>query len=103
MTLKMMTLKMIVIAVAAVAWGAAAAWADEVTVSGCAETGIEAGCIMLKADGKLYNITAAVPKPKIGEYGTVQGTPADAVTICMQGTVLSPATWTADTGKSCGQ
>ncbi len=91
----------VLLALAALALPAAGR-AEEVTVSGCAQPGVEAGCIVLKAeDGTLYNITAAVPKPEPGVAGTVTGTVSQAASTCMQGTVLSPATWQPKPGAAC--
>ena len=79
-----------------------AAFADEpIRVTGCVEQGVEAGCLVLRAAaGKLYNITAAKPAPAPGAYGEVAGTlKSDAMSICMQGAVVDPATWTAKEGS----
>ena len=79
------------------------AHADEkVTVSGCVIKGVEAGCIVLRTfPGKIYNISAAQPKPKIGAYGEIEGTiKTGVVSTCMQGDVINPASWTQK-GKFC--
>ena len=76
--------------------------AEEVTVSGCPQPGVEAGCIVLKGDdGKLYNISAAKPKPEPGVAGTVTGTVSQGASLCMQGIILSPATWQPRPGADC--
>ena len=60
--------------------------AEEVTVSGCPQPGVEAGCIALMAeDGMLYNITAAVPKPEPGVAGTVTGTVSEGRVVVHAG------------------
>ncbi|MER9228938.1 hypothetical protein NKI39_25560 [Mesorhizobium sp. M0664] len=50
------------------------AHAQQVNASGCAEKGVESGCVVLKDKDTLYNITHASPKPVPGTYGTVTGT-----------------------------
>jgi len=66
--------------------------AEDVSVSGCVEPGVEAGCLMMKAGDELYNVTHAKPKPEIGKYGTVMGTLSDGVDICQQGKIVDPST-----------
>jgi hypothetical protein len=75
--------------------------AEEITVSGCAAAGVEGSCIVLKADGKTYDISAAQPTPFPGTYGTVKGTLTDKVSICQQGQIVDPAIWEVETGKEC--
>lgn len=76
----------------------------EVTVEGCARPGVEAGCIMMRsADGALYNISAAQPKPEFGVRGRVTGTVSTGFSYCMQGILLSPATWEPIPGGTCTQ
>jgi hypothetical protein len=80
-----------------------AALADEpIKVTGCTAKGVEAGCMLLRTGtGKTYNITAAKPVPTPGAYGEVDGTlKSGAMTLCMQGAVIDPATWTQK-GKLC--
>jgi hypothetical protein len=80
----------------------AASRAEEVTVSGCPEPGVEAGCIVLMAEnGTLYNVSAAEPKPEIGVVGTATGMVSQAASLCMQGIVLKPATWAPTPGAAC--
>ncbi len=67
--------------------------ADQITIQGCARRGIEPGCIMIGADGRLFDITAAEPKPQVGTMGRVTGTISNGVSFCMQGIILKPATW----------
>lgn len=72
---------------------ASQAQAQKVTASGWVGAGVEVGCLILESEGKLYNITGAVPSPKPGTYGTVTGTVFDGASTCMQGIILGPATW----------
>lgn len=75
--------------------------AEDITVSGCAAAGVEANCLVLEADGKTYNITAAQPTPVPGTYGTIKGTLTDKMSTCQQGVVVDPATWEVEPGKQC--
>ena len=74
--------------------------AQQVTATGCAKAGVEAGCVILKSGAKTYNITAATPKPRPNTYGTVRGKISGDATTCMQGTLLKPAAWKA-TKRKC--
>ena len=86
----------------AVLTASAASRAEEVTVSGCPQPGVEAGCIVLTApDGTVYDLSAAAPKPAVGVAGTATGTVSQGVSLCMQGIVLKPATWTPESGAAC--
>ena len=78
-----------------------AAVAEEVTITGCPEPGVEAGCIVMSGGGAIYNITAAKPKPTVGVAGKVTGTVSTGVSTCGQGNTLSPATWTPVAGLEC--
>ncbi|MDX8464902.1 hypothetical protein RFM26_04305 [Mesorhizobium sp. VK23B] len=92
----------LIIASAVVIFGQmSGAYAQQVTASGCAEAGVENGCVMLKDGAKLYNITNAVPKPVVGTYGTVTGTVSGDKDICQQGDLLKAAEWKIDPEKSC--
>jgi hypothetical protein len=75
--------------------------AVDITTSGCATAGVEAGCVMLESGGVVYDITAAKPKPEPGTFGTVKGSADGKVSICQQGTILDPAQWTPDPAQSC--
>lgn len=82
---------------------AAPAFADQpITVSGCAEKGVEFSCIVLRTvAGKSYNISAAQPTPVPGSYGTVKGTlRTGGVSFCQQGPIIEPAAWHMR-GKLC--
>lgn len=92
----------LIIASAVVIFGqVAGAYAQQVTASGCAEAGVEAGCVMLKDGDKLYNITHAAPKPVVGAYGTVTGTVSGDPDTCQQGDLLKAAEWKPDPEKTC--
>lgn len=78
-----------------------ASQAASVQVSGCAEPGVEAGCVMLKDGDKTYNITHASPVPIPGEYGTVTGEVSNNADLCMQGDLLESAEWKVDRDKMC--
>jgi hypothetical protein len=81
---------------------AAPAFADQrITVSGCAERGVEFGCIVLRTvTGRTYNISAAQPMPEPGTYGTVKGMIWQGVSFCQQGPIIKPAAWHMR-GKIC--
>lgn len=91
----------LILSVGILATMALSAAAEDVTVTGCAAAGVEASCIVLKADGKTYDITAAQPAPFPGTYGTITGTVTDKVSTCQQGVVVDPAVWQVETGKQC--
>jgi hypothetical protein len=75
--------------------------AEEVVVSGCVEQGVEGRCLILRSGNKVYDITAASPRPQVGTYGVVSGSVSHNPAICMQGTRLSPAKWKEDKTRSC--
>lgn len=78
------------------------AFAEEISVSGCAAAGVEASCMILNAeDGKTYDITAAQPVPEPGTYGMLTGTLTDKMSTCQQGPVVDPAQWQVEPGKEC--
>jgi hypothetical protein len=71
--------------------------ADAVTGSGCVESGVEAGCLVLKdfKDKKLYSLHfPSGKKPGPGTAISFEGTKLD-VDICMQGTPVAVIKWTA--------
>jgi hypothetical protein len=92
--------KSAIIAVLALAAGSPAFADQPIRVEGCVEAGVESGCLVLRAaDGKVYNVTAARPAPAVGAFGEIAGTiKRDAMSICMQGLIVSPAAWTAKQG-----
>jgi hypothetical protein len=85
----------------AVALAPGALRAEEVTIVGCAQAGVETGCVVLSSGGALYNITAAKPAPQVGARGRVTGTIGGGVSLCQQGIILSPSTWEGVAGASC--
>lgn len=95
-------------ALAAILGGAAAcaggkqAADDAVAIQGCPVAGVEAGCVMIAAaDGRLYDITAADPRPALaGRPIRLTGMPSGEMSICMQGTPLTRIAW-AYTAGSC--
>ena len=90
-----------ILAIAVCAALSGSALAADVTLSGCATAGVEAGCVMLESGGVVYDITAAQPKPEPGTFGTVTGSTSDKVSMCQQGTILDPAEWAPDPKTSC--
>jgi hypothetical protein len=95
-------MKLSVIVLSAFLAAALPVWAEEISVSGCAAAGVEASCMILKAeDGKTYDITAAQPAPAPGTYGKVTGTISDKMSICQQGPVIDPAQWQVEPGREC--
>ena len=95
------SLSPIALITAALTLAPVAALAEEVTITGCPQPGIEAGCIVITGTSGIYNITAAKPTPTVGVPGKVTGTVSSGVSTCGQGNILSPATWTPVTGIEC--
>jgi hypothetical protein len=94
--------KAIIVVTATILLGfAPGAQAQQVTASGCAEAGVQKGCIVLKDGKKLYNISHAAPTPVVGTYGTVTGTLSTDADICQQGDILKAAQWKPDPKKVC--
>ncbi len=69
---------------------------DRVSVAACPFAGVTANCLMIRgADGTVYNITAASPRPRLGERMIrLRGTVSDKLSICGQGVVLDRVRWT---------
>jgi hypothetical protein len=69
---------------------------DRVSVAACPFAGVTANCLMIRAtDGTVYNITAAAPRPRLGDRMIrLRGTVTDKVSICGQGVVLERIRWT---------
>ena len=80
---------------------AAPAAAGEVAVTGCIEPGVEAGCIVIRTEQGVYNVTRAKPQPLVGQFGSVTGTPSAGIDFCQQGIILDPARFTVDAAKDC--
>ena len=81
--------------------GLGSAKAEQITASGCARAGTEAGCIILQDGKQTYEITSASPKPAIDTYGTVTGAISSKMTMCMEGKPLENAEWKPDPTKAC--
>jgi hypothetical protein len=70
--------------------------AEAVNGSGCVESGVEAGCLVLKGfkDAKLYSLHfPSGKKPDPSSAISFEGTKLD-VDICMQGTPVAVSKWT---------
>ncbi len=81
---------------------AAAAPGDTVSVLACARPGVEAKCLVVTgADGSVYNITSANPRPPLDVRIQLRGTVTDKMSFCNQGLVVENITWTA-TQEKCG-
>ena len=75
--------------------GGAAAPGDNVSVQACARAGVEANCLVITgADGSVYNITSANPKPPLDVMIQLRGTVTDKLSACNQGLVLDNINWT---------
>jgi phage terminase large subunit-like protein len=70
-----------------------AAPGNAVTVTGCAQPGVESGCVIMKSGDQTYIISGANPAPAWDHWIRVTGKPGGAST-CQQGTQLSDITWT---------
>lgn len=63
--------------------------AGEVTVRGTVKPGVEAGCLILDADGKQYLLMGDKERPKAGSVVEVKGRiDRSMMTTCMQGLPL---------------
>ena len=72
-----------------------AAPGDNVSVLACARAGVEANCLVITgADGSVYNITGASPKPPLDVIIQLRGTVTDKLSACNQGLVLDNINWT---------
>jgi hypothetical protein len=69
---------------------------ERVSLTACPFPGVTAKCLMIRAaDGTLYNITAASPRPRLsGRMIHLRGTVTDKVSMCGQGIVLERIRWT---------
>jgi hypothetical protein len=69
---------------------------ESVSVAACARPGVEASCLMINgADGTVFNITSANPKPPRDVIIQLRGTVTDKLSACNQGVVLDNINWTA--------
>ena len=74
---------------------------ESVAVTACPVAGVTASCLMITgADGTVFNITAADPKPAPGRVIELRGTATDKVSMCAQGIVLENIQWTP-TQQAC--
>jgi hypothetical protein len=69
---------------------------ERVALTACPHAGIAAPCLTVSgADGTLYNITAATPRPPLnGRMIRLRATVSDKLSACLQGTVLDRIRWT---------
>jgi hypothetical protein len=67
-----------------------------VALTACPHGGITAPCLTINAaDGTVYNITGATPKPPLnGRMIRLRATVSDKLSACLQGTVLDRIRWT---------
>jgi hypothetical protein len=74
---------------------------EPVTVTACVYAGVGPGCLMLRgADGAVYNITGAKPRPPVGgSMIRLRGTVTDNLSMCAQGIVLDRIEWTVTKQK----
>jgi hypothetical protein len=65
---------------------------EKVTVEGCPFDGVEKGCVMIQGAGTTYDISAAVPPPKVHHLGVVvTGCVDSGPNFCQQGVRLKDA------------
>ena len=93
----MSKLSMCAVVSVAVAFAVSAQAAGDAKVSfrGCPARGVEAGCIVVKSGGKVYDVSAATPPIEVkglgvSGTGTISGDP----NTCMQGTRLKDIKYT---------
>ena len=73
---------------------------ENVSVAACARPGVEASCLVINgADGTVFNITSANPKPPRDVIIQLRGTVTDKLSACNQGVVLDNINWTATQQK----
>lgn len=74
---------------------------DTISVTACVRPGVEAACLIVRgADGTVFNVTSANPKPPLDVVIELRGTATDKVSACNQGVVLDHISWTA-TRRKC--
>jgi hypothetical protein len=80
----------------AVAASAAPQVGERVALTACPHAGITAPCLTVNgADGTVYNITGATPKPPFnGRMIRLRATVSDKLSACLQGIVLDRIRWT---------
>jgi hypothetical protein len=74
-------------------FGVSAAEAKSVQFAGCTSAGVEGGCLMVRDGPRVYDITAARPRPDAGRAIAGTGTLFTGPTICMQGVRLTGVRW----------
>ena len=69
---------------------------DRVALMGCPHAGVTAPCMTINgADGTVYNITSASPKPLLnGRMIRLRATVSDKLSACLQGLGLDRIRWT---------
>ena len=69
---------------------------ERIALTACPHAGITAPCLTITgADGTVYNITGATPKPPLnGRMIRLRATVSDKLSACLQGTVLDRIRWT---------
>ena len=69
---------------------------DRVSIAACVFAGVTGNCLMIRdADGTIYNVTAASPRPRVGAHMIrLRGTVTDRLSLCGQGIVLDRIRWT---------
>jgi hypothetical protein len=80
----------------AAAAAAAPQLGERVALTACPHAGVTAPCLTINgADGAVYNITAATPKPPFnGRMIRLRATVSDKLSTCLQGIVLDRIRWT---------
>jgi hypothetical protein len=69
---------------------------DRIALTACPHPGVTAPCLTIAgADGTVYNITGATPKPPLnGRMIRLRATVSDKLSACLQGRVLDRIRWT---------
>jgi hypothetical protein len=69
---------------------------ERVALTACPHAGITAPCLTVNgADGTVYNISAAAPKPPLnGRMIRLRATVSDKLSACLQSAVLDRIRWT---------
>jgi hypothetical protein len=86
----------LLVALASAAAQAAPPVGFRVALMACPHAGATAPCLTINgADGSVYNITAATPKPPLnGRMIRLRATVSDKLSACLQGIVLDRIRWT---------
>jgi hypothetical protein len=68
---------------------------ETVAATACVRAGVEGSCLIITgADGTVFNVTGANPKPPLDVTIQLRGTVTDKLSTCNQGIVLDNITWT---------